>query len=291
MDRSDYIFANREEEQHRLERQAEFFNPLTEHVFYAAELRSGMRVLDLGSGAGDVAMLAARLVGPDGEVVGVERDPAAVVAATARVERSGLSNIRFVQGDVQTLDGMQDGFDAVVGRPVLMYLPDPAAALVRATQLLRPDGLVCFQEGDMAYDWAAPMTPLWTQVRAWFLETLRRARVALRQPPRRSPSRRLSRRSAKRTPNIRLRRKTTSAAMAVLKLPTAECMQIRPRGHQPERLVPAVCSQAQVLTRFRKVLPTRAMRSPHEGTYGGHGEAPRGDPLGGFAVWDHLAGD
>jgi predicted O-methyltransferase YrrM len=180
MKQSNYVFANREEEQRRLERQAELFNPLTERVFRAAGLRPGMRVLDLGSGAGDVAMLAARLVGPDGEVVGVERDRAAVVAATARVERAGLSNVRFVQGDVQTLDGFEGGLDAVVARLVLMYLPDPAALLARATQLLRPGGLVCVQEADLAYDWAAPMTPLWTQVRAWVLETLRQARVAPR---------------------------------------------------------------------------------------------------------------
>jgi SAM-dependent methyltransferase len=125
-------------------------------------------------------MLAARLVGSEGEVVGVERDPGAVAAATARVKRAALSNVRFVQGEVQTLDGIEGSFDAVVGRLVLMYLPDPAAALERAAQLLRPGGLVCFQEGDLAYDWAVPMTPLWTQLRAWFLETLQRARVAPR---------------------------------------------------------------------------------------------------------------
>ena len=176
----DYLFPDREKEQRRLARQAEHFDPLTERVFRAAGLRPGMRVLDLGSGAGDVAMLAARLVGSDGEVVGVERDPAAVAAATARVERAGLSNVRFFQGDVQRLDGVEGGFDAVVGRLVLMYLSDPAAALERAASLLRPGGLVCFQEGDMAYDWAAPMTPLWTQARAWMLETIQRSRFAPR---------------------------------------------------------------------------------------------------------------
>jgi ubiquinone/menaquinone biosynthesis C-methylase UbiE len=179
-ERSDYIFADRTEEQQRLERQAGLFDPLTERLFQAAGLRPGMRVLDLGSGAGDVAMLAAWLVGPDGHVVGVERDPVAVVAATARAEQARLSNVCFVQGDVQTLDGIQGGFDAVVGRLVLVHLPDPVAALARATRLVRPGGLVCMQEGDMVYDWAAPMTPLWTQVRAWFLETLERARVAPR---------------------------------------------------------------------------------------------------------------
>ena len=180
MNTSQYAFSDRAHEQRRLASQAELFDPLTERLFGTAGLGSGMRVLELGSGAGDVAMLAARLVGREGEVVGVERDPQAVASATARVSQAGLSNVRFIQGDAQTLDGVADGFDAAVGRLVLMYLPDPAAALRRAAGLVRPGGLVCFHEGDMAYDWAAPMTPLWMQMRLWFLTVLERAKVAPR---------------------------------------------------------------------------------------------------------------
>ena len=89
MEGSGYAFADREQEQQRLRSQAELFDPLTERAFAAAGLGAGMRVLDLGSGAGDVAMLATRLVGSGGEVVGVERDPAAVASASARVRRQG----------------------------------------------------------------------------------------------------------------------------------------------------------------------------------------------------------
>jgi ubiquinone/menaquinone biosynthesis C-methylase UbiE len=180
MNTSEYAFTDRANEHRRLSRQAELFDPLTERVFRAAGLGNGMRVLDLGSGAGDVAMLAARLVGREGEVIGVERDPEAVASATARVAQAGISNVRFIRGDVQTLEGVADGFDAAVGRFVLMYVPDPAVALRRVASLVRPGGLVCLHEGDMAYDWAAPMTPLWAQMRAWFLEVLERANAATR---------------------------------------------------------------------------------------------------------------
>jgi ubiquinone/menaquinone biosynthesis C-methylase UbiE len=88
-----------------------------------------------------------------------------VISATARVAQAGLSNVRLIQGDAQTLEGIADGFDAAVGRLILMYLPDPATALRRAAGLVRPGGIVCFHEGDLSYDWAAPMTPLWTQMR------------------------------------------------------------------------------------------------------------------------------
>jgi ubiquinone/menaquinone biosynthesis C-methylase UbiE len=131
MNTSQYAFADRVHEQRRLASQAEEFDPLTERVFRAAGVAVGMRVLDLGSGTGDVAIFVSRLAGPEGEVVGVERDPNAVASATARVAQARISNVRFIQGDAQTLDGLADRFDAAVGRLVLMYLPDPAAALRR----------------------------------------------------------------------------------------------------------------------------------------------------------------
>jgi SAM-dependent methyltransferase len=139
-----------------------------------------MRVLDLGSGAGNVALLAARAVGPTGSVVGVERDPEAVVRIRRRLVEAGVEHVSVLEGDVQALDGVEGPFDAVVGRLILMYLPDPATALRRAAALLRPGGLVCMQEADLAYVWCAPATPLWSQVRSWFVETLERAGVEAR---------------------------------------------------------------------------------------------------------------
>ena len=177
---AEYVFKDRAAEQQRLDRQATLFDPLTERLFRAAGLGPGMRVLDLGSGAGHVALLAARLVGPEGRVVGIERDPQAVEDARARAQRVGAENVEFRLGDVQTLDGVQDTFDAVVGRLILMYLPDPVAALRQAAEHVRPGGLVIAHEGDLAYDWAVPESPQWHQVREWMLQTLDRAGVDVR---------------------------------------------------------------------------------------------------------------
>jgi SAM-dependent methyltransferase len=172
-----YIFENRPAEQERLLAQGTIFDPLTRRVLLEAGLAPGMRVLDLGSGAGNVAMIAAELVGPEGVVVGIERDAGAVDHARRHVAAAGLANVEFRQGDAQTLDGVERGFDAVIGRLVLMYLADPAGALRQAAARTRPGGVICMHEADLAYDWSSPPTPLWRQVRAWFLDTLAKAGV------------------------------------------------------------------------------------------------------------------
>src|SRR5690242_14902679 len=175
-----YPFADRAAEDERPRAQGEPFDPLTRRLFQRAGLAPGMRVLDLGSGAGNVARLAAELVGPDGSVVGVERDPAAVELARRHTDRP---NVEFRVGDIQTLDGVEGGFDAVVGRLVLMYLNDPIAGLRRAATLVRPGGLVCLHETDLEYLSAYPMTPLWTQMQGYFVQALEKAGIATRLGP------------------------------------------------------------------------------------------------------------
>jgi SAM-dependent methyltransferase len=172
-----YPFSDRAAEDERLVAQGRLFDPLTHRLLREAGLAPGMRVLDLGSGAGNVTRLVAELVGPRGAVVGVERDPAAVELARRRTE---AANIEFRVGDVQTLDGIEDGFDAVVGRLVLMYLTDPVGALLRAAERVRPGGLICMHEADLAYEWTSPATPLWTEVREYFLTALEKAGIERR---------------------------------------------------------------------------------------------------------------
>lgn len=176
-----YPFADRVAEDERLVAQAALFDPLTRRVLREAGLAPGMRVLDLGSGSGNVARLAAELVGPDGHVVGVERDPEAVRLAQ---RRTGAGNVEFRVGDIQTLDGIEDGFDAVVGRLAVMYAPDPVAAIRQAAARVRPGGLVCLHEADLEYMWASPQPPLWSQVQGWFLDALTKAGIQTRMGPR-----------------------------------------------------------------------------------------------------------
>ena len=83
---TDYPLGNTDAEHERLIRQAARVAPTTERFFREAGIGRGQRVLDIGSGVGDVAMLVARLVGPSGEVVAIERDPKSIAKARARGE-------------------------------------------------------------------------------------------------------------------------------------------------------------------------------------------------------------
>ena len=138
-----------EDEVARLEAQGRAIAPATRMIFAEAGIRPGMRVLDLGCGAGDVAFVAADLVGPDGFVVGVDRSPDALARARLRAGQRGLTQVQFVEGDIN--DPAPGGpFDAMVERLVLWLVPDPAALLRRQATVLRPGGLVVPVEADFS---------------------------------------------------------------------------------------------------------------------------------------------
>ncbi len=104
-----------------------------------------MRVLDIGAGAGDVSMLVARIVGPGGAVVGIERSPQAASMARARADAAGLTQCRFEVGEIDAFE-TGERFDAIVGRPD----PDVSARSRGDDPQDRarpePGGVVAFQE-------------------------------------------------------------------------------------------------------------------------------------------------
>jgi ubiquinone/menaquinone biosynthesis C-methylase UbiE len=172
---TDYALGNTDAEHERLIWQAARVAPITERLFREAGIGPGQRVLDIGSGVGDVAMLAARLVGPSGEVVGIERDPKSIAKARARVAEARLHNVSFTQSDVGEIPDSEP-FDAVVGRFILMFLPDPVATLRLLSRLVRPGGVLAFHEPSWVPLLAllAPL-PLWSATASIIHETLRRS--------------------------------------------------------------------------------------------------------------------
>ena len=94
-------------------------------------------------------MLLARLVGSSGEVVGIERDSRSIARAKARVTEAGLRNVSFTQSDVNRIESSEP-FDAAVGRLLLMFVPDPVRVLSSLVRLVRPGGVIAFQEPSWA---------------------------------------------------------------------------------------------------------------------------------------------
>ena len=142
-----YTMGRTQGEEERLIQQSQLYDAVTRRFFREAGISSGMKVLDIGSGAGDVAMTAAELVGPEGAVVGVDVNPEILETARSRAQAAGFTNAEFVAGDARTLE-LGNDFDAVTGRLVLMYMADPADALKQLATRLRPGGIVAFQEAD-----------------------------------------------------------------------------------------------------------------------------------------------
>ena len=130
-----YTMGRSKEEEDRLIQQSQLYDAVTRRMLHSAGLAGGMKVLDIGSGTGDVAMTAAELVGPEGSVVGVDMNPEILETARARAGQAGFANIEFVAGDARTLD-LGDDFDALIGRLVLMYTwpipPTPSGSSRRA---------------------------------------------------------------------------------------------------------------------------------------------------------------
>ena len=122
-----YALGHSADELDRLRTQARLIDPTTRRFFREAGIEPGMRVLDVGCGAGDTSLLLAEMVGERGQVVGVDRAPTAIAAARSKVAGRD-ERLRFLEGDPAEMT-FELPFDAVAGRYVLMFQEHPATTL------------------------------------------------------------------------------------------------------------------------------------------------------------------
>jgi ubiquinone/menaquinone biosynthesis C-methylase UbiE len=159
-----YVMGHTDRERRRLKLQASLLNPFTEQLFRRAGISTGLNVLEIGCGVGDVSLLTARLVGANGSVTSIDLDAAALETLKARAAAEGVENIECVQANVHEWTASRK-FDAVVGRHILIHTNDPLAVLRQCRAMLHPRGLAVFQEYDFSVvhrGW--PSTPLHDRV-------------------------------------------------------------------------------------------------------------------------------
>lgn len=166
---TEYLLGESDDEARRLMLQAAYLAPHTERALRAAGVGPGTSVLDLGCGMGDVALLAAEL---GARVVSVERDPS--VAERARQRLAGTA-VEVIVGDIAAL-ALEQRFDVICGRLILMYLRDPAAALRTLVERnLRPGGGIAMVEYSMGTALAMKQSELWHRSLALFCAIIRAA--------------------------------------------------------------------------------------------------------------------
>ena len=178
-----YVLGSDEAEIARLDGQANAIALPTRLLLQIAGIGPGMRVLDVGTGLGHVAFAVADLVGPEGSVLGVDRDERLLgIAESRRV----AENVAFATGDARSYRDPAP-FDAIVARLLLQHLPDAADVLPRLLEALRPGGLVLAIDYDSGTVRAEPPVPLVATAIDWIERGLRSAgsdpRVGARLAP------------------------------------------------------------------------------------------------------------
>ena len=138
----------------------------TGNPFSLGELRPGEKVVDLGSGAGIDSLIAAKKVGTEGRVIGVDMTPAMLKKARRAAKEAGLANIvEFREGYAEALPVDDGCADVVICNGVLNLMPDKVAALEEMSRVLKPGGRL--QIGDILVQKAVPESAkrkieLWT---------------------------------------------------------------------------------------------------------------------------------
>lgn len=139
--------------------QIHFLKAISLRLADRANLKEGDHVLDVATGTGAVAIPAARTVGLDGKVVGIDLSPEMVVLARRKAAAAGLAQIEVREGDAEQLDFPENCFDRVLCSLGLFFVPDMGSALREWFRVLKPGGSVGF--ASFGHGLYQPLYELW----------------------------------------------------------------------------------------------------------------------------------
>jgi ubiquinone/menaquinone biosynthesis C-methylase UbiE len=139
---------------------------VTRVLLQQAHLQPGDVVLDVGSGYGEPGLSAATAVGPDGHVTCLDISGDMLAFAETRARGAGLSNVSFVEADIEALELAPASLDVVLSRAAIMYASDPCETLRRVHSALRPGGRLAVAV------WATPDKVAFATPVAVMIETL-----------------------------------------------------------------------------------------------------------------------
>jgi SAM-dependent methyltransferase len=150
-------------EQQRLIAQAQGLEPHARWMLDRVTIKPGFRAVDVGCGPIGIMNLLSECVGPDGDVVGVEREPRFVDMARTELSKRGLRNVRVVSADALNTGLEKSSYDIVHERLVLINVPAASqeALLAEMLSLLKPGGTIALQEFDSASYVCYPEHPSW----------------------------------------------------------------------------------------------------------------------------------
>lgn len=178
--RSEETGLSPEDELKKFEKQGNYLSVLTRDLLSRAGITTGMQVLDVSAGAGDVSMEVARLIGPTGRIVAIERSREAVLQTRRRFELQGIQHIAIYEGDESLIPKISNGhrFDAVVGRLVLTQQKQLDTVLSKFAAFARPGGILAFHEIHISAHHLFTVTlPLMEKVMDLILQTFLRSGI------------------------------------------------------------------------------------------------------------------
>ncbi len=159
MDRTEapngYAIRGGREGKERLDLLARVMLPTTMQLLNRVGLIRGMKCLDVGCGGGYVALLTARMVGPEGQVIGTDTDGEILALAREDAQAANMANVEFQQADAYA-SFWREQFDMAYARFVLSHLQAPANCLAAMVAACRPEGTIVIEDTDFSGNFCYP---------------------------------------------------------------------------------------------------------------------------------------